>query len=175
MKPWAPFPLALNLVCRYAQTQSLSAERGSYDALFEFDQLCVLVSPPKMSDLLSAPRRAWLNRLKQNRIVAVYSRSDVAVARSLARIPQSHLFAIALNLRIYGAISGATPTRTGTGGRCGLLSDHCGGTGRGASGFVVRCGVQSATATAPGTWGAISLSLRHDQVHSVQMLRRGMQ
>jgi len=46
MKPRAPFPLALNRVCRYAQTQSLSAERGSYNALLEFDQLRVLISLP---------------------------------------------------------------------------------------------------------------------------------
>jgi hypothetical protein len=64
MKLCQPFPLALNLVCRYAQTQSLSAERGFYNALLEFDQLRVLVSLPRMSDLLSAPRRAWLNRQK---------------------------------------------------------------------------------------------------------------
>ena len=140
-----------------------SPRSGHYDALCEFDQLRVLVFLSRMSDLLPAPRRAQLNRLKtksNSRGLLAFGCRRLA---NLARIPAITPFRILRpSLRSNGAINGATPTRTDTGRRWGFLFDHGVGNSRGVSGFIVRCGIQSQAATAAGPWGTISLSLRHD-------------
>src|ERR1700694_2613261 len=127
-----------------------------------------------MSDLLSAPRRAWLNRQNQCPIVTVHLRLDAATIWRVQRISRNFTSShFAANLRTNGAIIGSTPTRTDTGRRCGFLSHLGDGFCRGVGAFIVRYGIESQASTTAWPRGTISLSLRHDQGHWVQVLCSG--
>ena len=131
-----------------------SPRSGHYDALCEFDQLRVLVFLSRMSDLLPAPRRAQLNRLKtksNSRGLLAFGCRRLA---NLARIPAiTPLRILRPNLRSNGAINGATPTRTDTGRRWGFLF--------GSSRFIILCGAEPHSTPAchqmamalPPVWG----------------------
>ena len=72
-------------------------------------------------------------------------------------------------------LDGTSPTRTSPGRRRRLSCHHFGNRCRTGAGFVVRCRLRYIAPTSTGTGRAISIPLRHDQVHRLQMLRGGMQ
>src|SRR5579863_1032678 len=146
---------------------------------------CLHRSPPAphagsfpQGDASLAPRRAWPDGpLDCTHILTWFSDCASRAVRTPGSVPP-FLFATDRSQL------GTSPAHTSSGRRRCLPPDHrnrgcivcrgdrsCGDRAE----FVLRRGWARALASGTGARRAISLSLRHDEVHWLQMLRRGLQ